>query len=407
MISLFLEKKFIILIDLFLRKGDDPADKIFQNFCQKEKLNSHNRRFLSEIFFDFLRHYWLYIYQITPDFSESSLSAISFEKFYNIWKKNRKTEENIHESLKNAPLWVQANMHPQVWNLFQNSFFNETIAIQEARCLQGKAPCDLRINTFAGFTKSTIIQQLCSQNIIVDELPKDGIRLYKRYPLHHNALYQSGAFEIQEFGSQMVSKLCNAQPNMNILDYCAGGGGKTLALLNDMQGKGTLTLTDIDSYRLAKAQKRFLRIKKFPSEIVRFIEIEKISGVFDLVLVDAPCSGIGTLRRNPDKTVSLRSSIIESFSNLQVEILQKASVFVKQGKYIVYITCSLLKAENEDVVQSFLVSTPSFQCINMNELWRAKFHHPLPLRSSSKGIQLSPMTTQTDGLFISIFKRIN
>lgn len=372
-----------------------PSDRLFQSFCKTKRLNSTHRRQLSEAFFAFLRHYWQ---------AREMTSSLDVWELYKTWAS---TCPEVVFSLS-----AQANLSLGLWALLKDSFATSENALEEAKALQNPAPCDLRINTFAGFTKSAVVRTLCSEGIITDELPLDGLRLLKRPALGRLALYREGAFEVQDFGSQIVTRLCPVRPGMRILDYCAGGGGKTLAFLNALFEKGRvygeIVGTDIEANRLANARQRLARIRHFSVQAVRLIDFSLFKASpylesFDLVVVDAPCSGLGTLRRNPDKAVFLTVEEITRLATLQSTILDQALSFVRPGGTLAYITCSVLKIENEDVVEKMLIRHPTLRSIEIP--WNELFQTLLPSRTSRLGLQLTPKATQTDGLFVALLKK--
>lgn len=501
MLSHFLEARFLELLNTFLAsQGRRPADQILQEFCQRSRLNSTNRRQISEAFFGLLRSYWriqtranalerptplaLQQEESVPSQGPETVAASlnsgkevplrssgkpqkplqtsSLFAAYSTAATNQPSEERSpkqpressqpeipfeHQdtadhlqakphsktpqkpllpssqallaayqatapiSSTSLPLHAQANLSPELWALFQASFPPPQDALQEALAFQAPAPLDLRINTFTGFSKSAVLQGLCAEGFIVEDLPLDGLRLRQRPALKNLRLYREGAFEVQDLGCQIVTRLCGAQPGMRILDFCAGGGGKTLALLNvlcNRSRRSSITATDIDPRRLGQAQARFNRIRSFPSEqvcLVAFDTLQASKNLFDLVVVDAPCSGLGTLRRNPDKAVFLTAEDIARLSALQTDVLAQAARFVRPGGSLAYITCSVLKAENEAIVQKFLESHEELEPLNLRPSWQGLFPSRPPQRTSILGLQLSPYATKTDGLFIALLER--
>lgn len=377
---------------LFAAEGAVPADRLFQDFCRTKRLNSTNRRLVSEAFFTFLRQYWR---------SREVAESEDVQAVYEAWR--RGAPEKVGSSS------ARANLSPELWGLFQESF-GET-ALAEALAFQIPAPCDVRVNTFAGFTKSAVVRELCAEGIVTDELPLEGLRLLNRPALGHVGLYREGAFEVQEFGSQAVVGLCPVQPGMRVLDYCAGGGGKTLALLNGLVEKGRVrgevVATDIDARRLEAARRRFARIRNFPKEVVRVVDFQKVqaglSASFDLVVVDVPCSGLGTLRRNPDKAIFLTAAEVTRYTTLQGSILDQAARFVRPGGTLAYVTCSILRCENETVVEGALARHADLTSLQVP--WYSVFQTPMPPRFSCFGLQLSPRTTQTDGFFVAFISK--
>lgn len=421
-----------------------PADKLFQSFCREKRLNSSNRRLLAEAFFGFLRRYWCVRKIAGRDDVPSLLTTwlsmrsrgvlpatSSLEKrFASSWTLVAEGPDRdlVHPPLPSSFMSesvsdvvpppdphapdVLANLSPDLWPLFRNSFSSPESALEEALAFQTPAPCDLRINTFAGFTKSAVVRNLCAEGIVTDELPLDGVRLLTRPALKNLSLYRQGAFEVQDFGSQIVTHLCPVRPGMRILDYCAGGGGKTLALLNALASKGTIhgsiVVTDVDPRRLNRARLRFARIANFPHDAVHLVAFSTLSteaprNLFDLVLVDAPCSGLGTLRRNPDKAIFLTAEEVARYAVIQRTVLDAALQWVRPGGLLAYITCSVLNAENEAVIESALAQHSNLAPMPIR--WPEPLQRFPPARLSPLGLQLTPRRTQTDGLFLALLKK--
>ncbi|GHS92657.1 hypothetical protein AGMMS49949_05030 [Alphaproteobacteria bacterium] len=405
-LSPFLLAKLRALVALFLADERISADRLFQDYCVRHRLGSQTRRDLSSLFYDFLRHYWPCWYIAQKDAAQQGRNSGDF--FIEIFTQKIRGQK----SLPAVPPWAEANMPPDLWELWVRAFGSEEDALQEAAALCTEAPLDLRVNTFA-FSKSFVVRELCADGFLVDEIPHTaaGLRLSKRAPLQRHPLSKKGAFEIQDAGSQRVAHFCllpwgaeekeKHKKDFSLLDYCAGGGGKALAFLNELK-HGTLTLTDISAVRLARAQKRFARLPGALNQ-VRFVSLPDLAGAFDLVVVDAPCSGLGTLRRNPDKTLRLHKEDVEDFAKKQKEILSQAAPFVKQGGFLAYITCSLLQEENEDVVEDFLLQRSAFSLAKI-ENEEARSHEPYLGRNRSF-LKLSPYQTYTDGFFAVLLKR--
>jgi 16S rRNA (cytosine967-C5)-methyltransferase len=401
-INPYLYKSLISLVKCVQEDKICPADVLFQRFCKEKKLNSNNRRGLASLFFNLLRKYWLCFY----------------------YAKENKQAENIVEAFLSlpespgfAPLYAQMNMPESLWDSFEKSL--GATAVRETKEMQQEAFVDIRVNTFAGFTKSYVARSLCADGLFIDELPYgDGLRLQNRIDFSKNALYKSGAFEVQDFGSQIVAKLCCFDRIASVLDYCAGAGGKSLAILNRVQKLSKLVLTDIDPNRLNSAKSRFAKIHNFTQknrffeerigkEVVfrDFNDITANEEEFDLVVIDAPCSGIGTLKRNPWRTIHMAPPA--NYATVQREILHNAVRFVKKGGYAVYITCSLLREENEDVIENFLANNLEFTAIDIAQCWSKCFGCDIPreLSISLPFLRLLPSIYKTDGFFMGIIKR--
>jgi 16S rRNA (cytosine967-C5)-methyltransferase len=172
--------------------------------------------------------------------------------------------------------------------------------------------------------------------------------------------FQEGLFEVQDEGSQLLSKLMQVQPGQQVMDYCAGSGGKTLAFANQMQGKGQIFVHDIRTHALMEARKRLRRagIQNAQTIEAESPNLKKIKKKMDWILVDAPCSGTGTMRRNPDMKWKFTEEMLVRLVGQQRVIFEKALSFLKPGGHIVYATCSMLKDENQDQIAHFLKTYP-------------------------------------------------
>ncbi len=220
--------------------------------------------------------------------------------------------------------------------------------------MQGRAPVDLRVNTL----KTTIAeaQNLLARDLIfTDILPNipDALRITQNpRKLNGSLAYRYGFVELQDVSSQRIARFADAKPGMRVLDYCAGGGGKTLALAALMQEKGVLLAHDVNPARMKdlpeRARRAGAKIQILPPNQL------DLTKQCDLVLVDAPCSGSGAWRRNPDSKWRLGPAGLEKLTQLQDEILELAKGFVKPGGKLVYATCSLFDLENDQRIQHFL-----------------------------------------------------
>ncbi|MFP5296688.1 MAG: RsmB/NOP family class I SAM-dependent RNA methyltransferase, partial [Alphaproteobacteria bacterium] len=236
---------------------------------------------------------------------------------------------------------------------------------EEARALMApRAPIDLRVNTAAA-TVDAVEAELREAGLAPERTPFSavGLRLPSEPPPNIQALegFKAGRFEIQDEGSQIVSWLAGAAPGMTVVDYCAGGGGKTLALAQMLEGQGRLVACDVVQKRLDNIRPRLARAG-VEAELRLLGQngggAEDLNGQADLVFVDAPCSGAGTWRRRPEDAWRLTSEEVERLHALQVRILQQAALLVKPGGRLVYVTCSMLSRENEASTAAFEAAHP-------------------------------------------------
>ena len=263
-------------------------------------------------------------------------------------------------NLAGAPPHVAGDFPEWLAPRFEASFGDE--AVDEGRALAERAPLDLRVNLL----KTTREKALAALSYLAPEptpFSPVGLRIAMRSdgrppPLASDPVYVKGQVEVQDEGSQLAALLAEAKPGMQVLDLCAGAGGKTLALAAAMENKGQLYAADPDAHRLAPIFARLarsgarnvqVRAPKGPADVLADLE-----GRCDLVLIDAPCTGSGAWRRNPDAKWRMRPGALEQRIKDQEETLENAVRFVKRGGRIVYITCSVLKAENEDRIAEFM-----------------------------------------------------
>ncbi|MDA8888682.1 RsmB/NOP family class I SAM-dependent RNA methyltransferase [Hellea sp.] len=314
--------------------------------------------------------------------------------------------------LSGAPDWVRADIPEWIWPAFENNFPDS--AIDEGNALTKRPPLDLRVNTLKS-NVSDVINELKDKNIEKCAISPVGLRIAAaradgRLPnIQIEESYQTGAVEIQDEGSQIVSLLVDAKPGETILDYCAGAGGKTLALAADMQNKGTVFGFDIDKRRLSPLYQRAQRaganiidIRQPPSE-----SLKDLVGKMDRVLVDAPCTGLGTWRRKPDSKWRLNEDGLELRNNEQRSVLNSAKGFVRPGGLLFYVTCSMLAEENEAQVYDFIEKNDNFSLLSAGEVWEEKFGADAPKPWSADGcsLTLTPSSTNTDGFFFAVMER--
>ena len=316
-------------------------------------------------------------------------------------------------SLEGAPAHVAADFPAWLEPSFSAVFGERLVA--ETSALALRAPVDLRVNTLK-CARDKALASLSHLNAAPTPLSPLGLRLpltpEGRNPaLAAEADYVNGRVEIQDEGSQLAALLSAAKPGEQVLDLCAGAGGKTLALAALMQNKGQIYATDDDGRRLAPIYKRLERAG------ARNVQVRAprrgqdaladLAGACDLVLIDAPCTGTGAWRRNPDAKWRIRPGALEQRIADQDATLAAAVRFVKPQGRILYVTCSLLREENEDRVAAFLGGNPDFRSVSA-EIMAEAARLPQLAAFASKlgpGARLSPATSGTDGFFIALLAR--
>ncbi len=234
----------------------------------------------------------------------------------------------------------------------------------------------------------------------------DGVRIPwaqgRTFPWATEQSFVKGWFEVQDEGSQIAARLSEAAPGMQVADICAGGGGKTLALAALMENKGQIYAFDVDGRRLAplheRADRSGARNIQIRTPMRTRDALEDLHGRMDVVLIDAPCTGSGTWRRNPDSKWRLRPNALEIRKREQQEALARAVPLLKPGGRLVYVTCSVLPEENDDAIAAFLASHPGFTA--------AKLKLDAPAHRTQHGMQMTPLQTGCDGFYVAALTKL-
>ena len=286
---------------------------------------------------------------------------------------------------------------------------------QEIAALASRAPLDLRVNTLKA-VRPQIMEAIGHHNPEPTPLSPNGLRIPPREDgrvpyVQAEPAFIKGAVEVQDEGSQLVALLAGAEPGMQVLDLCAGGGGKTLALAAAMNNTGQIFATDNDARRLKAIHERLerggVRNVQVRTPTARAPKTEGLKGKIDLVLVDAPCTGTGTWRRNPDAKWRMRPGALDQRMMEQAEVLDHAAPCVRPGGRLVYVTCSLLDEENGAQVSAFLARHKGFAVVPPAEVARTAGLDKIGgfTDVSGQGLLLSPARTATDGFFIAVLTR--
>lgn len=278
---------------------------------------------------------------------------------------------------------------------------------QLVAALNRPAPLDLRVNTLRA-SREAVRARLLADGIVAEPTPWSpwGLRLRDKPALNRHPLFIEGVIEVQDEGSQLLALLTEARRGEMVCDYCAGAGGKTLALGALMKNSGRLYAFDVSDGRLANLKPRLARSglsNVHPQRISgeRDGRIKRLAGKFDRVLVDAPCSGLGTLRRNPDLKWRQSPRTVAELTAKQAVILATAASLVKPGGRLVYATCSLLPEENEAIVAAFRTAHPEFRLEPVGPIL-AGHHIGLEM---GEVLRLDPARHGTDGFFAAVLER--
>ncbi len=313
--------------------------------------------------------------------------------------------------LKDAPDAVRADCPEWCAPLLERAFGDEWVG--EGADLAARPPLDLRANTLKS-SRAKVLEELAETGAAPTMLAANGIRIAPidgsgRHPnVQAEPAFQKGWFEVQDEGSQIAAELAGAKPGMQVLDYCAGAGGKTLALSAAMENRGQIFAHDSEKGRLAPI---FDRIRRSENRNVQVVtkpgELAGLQDHMDIVLIDAPCTGSGTWRRRPDAKWRLTQRQLDVRKGEQAAILETAKAYVKPGGLIVYITCSVFDEENRDQVEAFLARETDFAPVDHAELWQNGFPGKTDAARIDKamGISLTPARSGTDGFFFAAMRR--
>lgn len=387
-----------------------PADSILRNFFRENrKLGAGDRAFCAETIFGILRHRFFLENAVRSPTPRSLLLAY-LVKFHGL--NLRELTPLVSEieakwlagikaiSPESQPLSVQAEFPGWLMEKL-SEFMAEGEILVLGRSLQHSAPLDLRVNTL-----------LADRKDVLASLQKDGIegsatlyspvgiRLAGKPAINRHELFLGGKVEVQDEGSQLLGYLLAPKRRDMVVDFCAGAGGKALMIGALMHSQGRIYALDNSEKRLNNLKPRLKRSglsNLFPQLIgnENDIKVKRLAGKIDRVLVDAPCSGLGTLRRNPDLKGRQSPQSIDELKQKQAAILSAASHLLKPGGRLVYATCSFLPEENQEIVQHFLNGNPQFMLLNCSELLAQQ---KIAL-NTGVFLQLSPHVHGTDGFF--------
>jgi len=321
-------------------------------------------------------------------------------------------QAGAHAEVEAAPGIIQADLPEWLATSLKRAFGTNFVA--EGQAMAGRPSLDLRVNALKS-TPEKVMKSLARfspepaayalMGLTMPAGPRDA-----RTPnVTTDEGYQKGWFEVQDQGSQMVSALAGAQPGEQVLDLCAGAGGKTLALASTMGNKGQIFAYDSDRNRLAPIFERLKRngVRNAQVRSPNPGALDDLEGKMDRVVVDAPCTGTGTWRRRPDTKWKLTPELLAQRQADQAAILEEANRYLKPGGTLVYITCSILPEENDDQVAALLAAHPDLSTLDIAAAWRKTLVTDMPagLATPGGGILLTPHRTGTDGFYCHLIRK--
>lgn len=397
---------------------EHPCDAVLRSFFREHhEIGSHDRAFVAETVYSVLRHKRL-LESVVPDVTPRRLVIASLIKLQgmSIGSLESVLDDRDREwvvQLKQAdveklPVAARLSQPDWIWERLVAQY-GETEAIAIGRSLLTSAPLDLRVNTLL-VSRDEVLTELSARGFDAQATAYSpvGVRLAGKPAINRDPLYLRGAIEVQDEGSQLLGYLVAPKRREMVVDFCAGAGGKTLLMGALMHSQGRLYAFDVSEKRLNGLKPRLKRSglsNVHPQAIggENDTKIKRLAGKIDRVLVDAPCSGLGTLRRNPDMKWRQTPAWIPELVGKQRAILSASAQLLKPGGRLVYATCSLLREENEDIVEEFISRHPDFSVVDCQQALDA---HNIPLKSGPY-LHVFPHKQGCDGFFGAVLQRVS
>jgi 16S rRNA (cytosine967-C5)-methyltransferase len=393
-----------------------PADAVLSRYFREQRaLGQNDRAFIAESAFGVLRHKrvldalgadeaprrlllgWLVRFQRTPPADLAPVLRHG-ESEWLARVESAPVEELPLAVRAELPDWVYERLHACMDD-------GELLALGEA--LQAPAPLDLRVNVLRAERRS-VLDTLRASGIDAAPTPYSpvGVRVRGKPAINRHPLFLDGSIEVQDEGSQLIGFLVSPKRRELVVDFCAGAGGKSLMLASMMHSQGRVYAFDVSARRLARLQPRLKRsgLSNVHPHLLASehdTKVKRLAGKIDRVLVDAPCSGFGTLRRNPDLKWRQSPQAVQEMRAKQAAILRAASSLVKTGGRLVYATCSLLSEENEEIVDAFLADAPQFAELPAADLLKQQ---GVSTKIGTR-MRLWPHVHGTDGFFAAVLER--
>ena len=394
-----------------------PADaQLRQFFRDNRNLGPRDRALVADTVYTALRRRRT-LEHVTPGATPREMALAALVKLQGVGLAQMESALNGEEKawlaalkardLDALPLEIRADLPDWVIERLRKRMDDaELLAL--ARALQQPAPLDLRVNSLKAPREGVLDRfehdEIAAQPTKFSPL---GVRLRDKPALNLHPMFLDGAIEVQDEGSQLLGMLVEPKRGEMVVDFCAGAGGKTLQMGAAMGSTGRLYAFDVNDKRLANLGPRLKRSglsNVFPQRIANEndAKVKRLRGKIDRVLVDAPCTGLGTLRRNPDLKTRQTAEAVAELNAKQRAILAAAAGLVKPGGRLVYGTCSLLTEENEDIVGEFLASHPDFSLVPARGILERQ---GVKIAGQDEYLRLSPHLHDTDGFFAAVLER--
>ncbi|HQZ45360.1 MAG TPA: RsmB/NOP family class I SAM-dependent RNA methyltransferase [Usitatibacteraceae bacterium] len=394
-----------------------PADVVLKHYFREHRgLGSRDRALIADTVYSVLRRRRL-LEAVTPSASPRELALASLVKLQGVGigalESVLKGEERAWlaalkaRDLEALPFEIRADLPDWVIERLRKRLADDEI-LALARSLQHAAPLDLRVNTIKA-PREAVLERLEADGTpgTATRFSPIGVRIREKVALNRHPMFLDGAVEVQDEGSQILGLLVEPKRSDMVVDFCAGAGGKTLQLGAAMGSRGRLYAYDVSDKRLANLAPRLRRSglsNVHPQRIAgeNDAKVKRLRGKVDRVLVDAPCTGLGTLRRNPDLKTRQTEAGIAELTAKQFAILEAAAALLKPGGRLVYGTCSLLEEENEAIVERFLAAHPDFSLLDCAEVLKRQ---GIEIPGCERYLRLLPHVHDTDGFFAAVMQR--
>jgi len=394
-----------------------PADAALKHFFRDHpNLGQRDRALVADTVYAALRRRRL-LEHVTPNATPREIALATLVKLQGVGISQIEAAISAEErkwlgelkalDLATLPFEIRADLPDWVLARLRKHMKDDEVTAL-AQSLQQPAPLDLRVNTMKA-PREGVMDRLDHDDTEAAEMRYSplGVRLRDKPALNKHPMFLDGAVEVQDEGSQLVGLLMEPRRGEMIVDFCAGAGGKTLQMGAAMHSSGRLYAFDVSDKRLTNLGPRLKRSglsNVFPQRIANEndAKVKRLRGKIDRVLVDAPCTGLGTLRRNPDLKSRQTEDALAELTAKQASILAAAATLVKPGGRLVYATCSLLAEENEDIVQAFLAAHADFALLPAVDILKRQ---GIELPRTDQYLRLHPHVHDTDGFFAAVMER--
>lgn len=384
-------------------KDEKPADGIINDYMRTRKyIGSKDRRFICETVWNLIRNRMKLSFDAQSDDARriflwsvrDKLDEVFDSSQYGLTKLTDEEQKWLAQDNEQPyPDYVEAEC-PQ-W------LFAKIGNIEFCKSLNNPADANFRVH---GHSRDEVLRRMTNEgfDVAATVYSPYGVRSKERISLPNCMTYQDGWIDAQDESSQLAAILCDVRPEHKIIDYCCGAGGKSLAMSHILNNKGTILAYDAIVKRLENIKPRLERLGVKNIELTDIIADSDKD--FDRFVIDAPCSGTGTWRRSPDAKFRLSEKTLLDLNAVQSGILETAAPKVKNGGRLIYMTCSVLRDENEHIIDRFMGGHPEFRFVNIRNIWDKYISAPYPHKSENM-LRLSPQSVGTDGFFICILEK--